>query len=791
MNVRDLVHRSPPTTTIKSPSMFAPGSIPPSRAASPSNPERYSRKASIVLIGMRGVGKTTLATLAAKALGWELFDTDTIFEQQYQISIADFVANRGWDSFRQIESDILHVLLRTHLTSKVIACGGGVVELERNRSLLQAFCLHGLVIHVLREKDAVLTYIRESTHFPPYYHESAKEAWDRREKFFRDCCSFEFVSLTVPVPPAPAGSQGTVTPDQTLALKPVEDDFFRLLRFVHGVDTNKVSVSPRAPRSYFLSLTYDDVAQAIPKIEDLSLGIDLWELRIDFLSSLDLTFLAFQIAILRQHSPLPILFTLRTVRHGGRFPDIPNEENAINSLDALFRHALRLGVEYIDLEATFPPSVLADIVSLKGNTSIIGSYCDVTGSISWTGPQTKQIYDRIAQMDVDIVKIVNIARTFEDNLSLRQFVATVERNPKPILAINLGPEGKMSRVLNHVLSPVSHPLLPRVSSPGQISFYETQKILYLTSLLPMKKYYLFGCPIAHSMSPTLQNTAFATLGLPHTYELKETLTVEELNDVIASPNFGGASVTIPYKRDIIPLLQHISRHAKIIGAVNTIFPLPGGVGYSGDNTDWRAIKTCLLRYLTPANAVTSATTALVLGAGGTSRATLYALHHVGVINIYIYNRTRRKAEALAREFERLDPLLNLRVLDHLAVPLPIHPLPTMIVSTIPATSAAGAGSVDGNPLIDIGLHADHLSPAGGVAIELAYERRITSLLALAQEKREGGIAWAGVEGIELLLEQGYEQCRIWTGRRAPKTQVRQKVLEVYHQSWGRDLRTGT
>jgi pentafunctional AROM polypeptide len=288
------------------------------------------------------------------------------------------------------------------------------------------------------------------------------------------------------------------------------------------------------------------------------------------------------------------------------------------------------------------------------------------------------------------------------------------------------------------------------------------------------------------MSPTLHNTAFGTLGLPHTYELKETLTVEELADVMRSADFGGASVTIPYKRDIIPMLQHVSRHAKIIGAVNTISPIPGGGGYSGDNTDWRAIKTCLLRYLTPANAVTSATTALVLGAGGTSRATLYALHHVGVINIYIYNRTRRKAEALAREFERLDPLLNIRVLDHLTVPLPIHPPPTMIVSAIPATSEVGA---DGSQVIDIGLHADHLSPAGGVAIELAYERRITSLLALAQEKREAGIAWAGVEGIELLFEQGYEQCRIWTGRRAPKAQVRQKVLEVYHRSWGRDLRT--
>lgn len=287
------------------------------------------------------------------------------------------------------------------------------------------------------------------------------------------------------------------------------------------------------------------------------------------------------------------------------------------------------------------------------------------------------------------------------------------------------------------------------------------------------------------MSPTLQNTAFSTLGLPHTYELKETLTTEELKDVMTSPSFGGASITIPYKVDIMPMLQHISRHARIIGAVNTIIPMSGGRGgLSGDNTDWRAIKTCLSRSLTPANLVTSSTTALVLGAGGTSRATLYALHQIGVINIFIWNRTRRRAEILAEEFSKLDSMLRIRVLDKLDVPLPIHPLPTMIISTIPATSTTPPTKPEPVvELIDIGLQAEHLSSAGGVAIELAYERRITKLLTLAQEKRDQGVAWAVVEGIELLLEQGYEQCRIWTGRRAPKTKVREKVMEVYEKTW--------
>ncbi|KIY62289.1 shikimate-5-dehydrogenase [Cylindrobasidium torrendii FP15055 ss-10] len=725
-------------------------------------PPTYSRRASIVLIGMRGVGKTTLGTIAAKALGWELLDTDRILENQEKMSISDYIATHGWEAFRALESQIIHDILRVHHTGKVIACGGGVVELEENRAMLAKFRQHGPVIHVLREKEFVLEFLRKpNNRFPPFLHETAREAWTRREKYFRECCSFEFVSMTVDVPPEEEGNN-------SLALKPVEEEFFRLLRFIHGVDCNKVHLT-RGGRTYFLALTYDDIRNAIADIEELSHGIDLWEVRADLLLSQDPTFIAYQIATLRRHSTLPILFTLRSVSYGGKYPDSGNHKADI------LCHALTLGVEYIDLEMSLPDSTLHYILDRKGNASTIVTHQDVKGVIVWSSPQTRQLYDRMVRRGADVVKIASLARSFEDNMSLRQFVGSVERNSVPFIAINMGPEGKISRVLNPVLSPLSHPLLPRAAAPGQISFTEAQSILYLTGLLQPMKFYLFGNPISHSMSPMIHNTAFKTLGLPHTYELKETDTTEELRELMQAATFGGASVTIPFKVDIMPYLQHISRHARIIGAINTIIRTAPGV-LTGENTDWRAIKICLQRSLAPSNVVTSKTTALVLGAGGTSRAALYALHQIGVVNIFIYNRTRRRAQALADEFSKLDPLLSLTVLDQLEVPLQISPLPTMIVSTIPATSTAKLA--DGS-LIDIGLREEHFSDLGGVAIELAYERRITKLLALAQDKRDKGAPWAVVEGIELLLEQGYEQFRLWTSRRAPKVKVREKVLEAY------------
>ncbi|KAF5388880.1 hypothetical protein D9757_005597 [Collybiopsis confluens] len=763
MNVRDLVNDSSAVFGQRSSSSNTMLSVPPSRVPSPN----FSRRASIVLIGMRGVGKTTLGTIASKALGWELIDTDFMFEQQQGVPIAQFISTYGWDEFRKVEAEQLEHLIPANSTGKVIACGGGVVEREQNRVLLQRYREHGPVIHVLREKDAVLAYLRDSPQYPPFLHETAKEAWDRRERLFRECCSFEFVSLTVPIPPAPANFKDAITPDQTLALKLVEEDFFRLLRFIHGVDTRQVTLSPPGHRTYSLTLTFEDVREAIPVLDDISAGIDLWELRADLLKSYEPTFLAFQIATLRRYSPLPILFTLRTVSQGGRYPDVsPQDERAVKNQAWLLHHALRLGIEYIDLEVIMPESTFTTLVEKKGNTLVMGSYNDWEGTLNWSSSQTRHLYERMKQLRVDIVKIIGAAKSFEDNMALRQFVGSVERSSIPLLAIN----GKISRALNPILSPLSHPLLPRAAAPGQISFHEIQSILYLTGLLPAKRFYDFG----RSMASTLHSTAFAQLGLPHSYSVIDTMTAEELQSTMTHPSFGGANVTIPHQVDIIPYMQNITRHARVIGAVDTVTASSDG-GPNGDNTEWRAIKTCLSRSLTPANVVTSSTTALIIGAGGASHAALYALYQLGVINIVIYNRTRRRAELLADELSKLDSLLKIRVLDQLEGQSSIRPLPTMIISTLPATAPKSPEP------IDIGLRIEHLSDAGGVAIELAYDRRVTRLLSLAQEKRDKGIAWAVVEGIELLLEQGFEQFRIWTRRRAPARKVREKVLEVYEQ----------
>ena len=169
----------------------------------------------------------------------------------------------------------------------------------------------------------------------------------------------------------------------------------------------------------------------------------------------------------------------------------------------------------------------------------------------WDGQPVEAKY-RLAHEYGDIVKIVGKADGIEDNFALHQFVRRMQAEPgaKPTIAINMGVEGQMSRILNSTFSPVTHQLLPTKAAPGQLSFAQVQTALHLLGQLPSKRFFLFGTPIAHSMSPTLHNTAFEALGLPHKYELFETETVgEEIKAAITLPNFGGAGV-FAYLQDL-------------------------------------------------------------------------------------------------------------------------------------------------------------------------------------------------------------------------------------------------
>lgn len=732
--------------------------------------------ASVVIIGMRGSGKTFIGGLAAQSLGWTFLDADHAFEKFHKIGVREFVHEQGWPAFRAAETEMLKTLLEKYPKGYVLSLGGGIIETPAARDVLREYGkTKGSVVEIVREVDEIVKYLTVETE-RPQYGEPIEDVCKRRQPWFSECSTHQFVNYTGVL--QHAGSEAFNENAKESASPTGQNYREEVSRFFHQITGTKLNTATNftpGKRSYFLSLTYPDITPALPHIDELTIGADAIELRVDLLRAPNdketrgnyippTSYVVEQLASLRQKTTLPVVFTVRTVSQGGSHPDGAEAEAF-----ALFDLAVRMGCEYIDIELVWKDERIREFSKHRGKSQIIASWHDWSGQLKWDGTAVREYYKRAASLG-DIVKIVGKALSAEDNLTLRAFVASIEASmdAKPLIAINTGYEGQMSRILNSTFSPITHPLMTVSAAPGQLSFPQIQTALHLVGLLPAKKFYLLGSSISSSPSPTLHNTGFRVLGLPHSYGLFETAEVDEsIKALVKSADFGGASVTIPHKLSIIPLMDELTPCAKAIGAVNTVFPVPGPGGVTrlvGDNTDWLGIRNSILARL-PVD-MSAPEVGLVIGAGGTARAALYAMRSLSVKRILLYNRTRESAEALISAF----PDCGIELISSVES-FPDGAAPTLIVSTVPGSATALEKTKEG-----LLLSRAIFSARKGVVVDMAYRPAETPLLSLA--KNEAG--WASARGVDVLLEQGYEQFVAWAGRRCPRKQVIEKVMEMYN-----------
>ncbi|KAI5797727.1 hypothetical protein EDC01DRAFT_744127 [Geopyxis carbonaria] len=484
--------------------------------------------------------------------------------------------------------------------------------------------------------------------------------------------------------------------------------------------------------THILSLTFPDLsAVSAADLTTLTYGIDAWELRADVLAQQTPEFVAAQIAVLRETAAeLPILFTA---------PGADARDLVQAALDA--------GVEYID----------APVVGLKtGAAKVVASFHDESGALRWSSAEAEEKFETLAALG-DIVKITKRTTSPADNHELALFAAA--HTSKPFIGLNTGAAGQLSRILSPITY-ITHPLLP--PSP-LLSLAQTNTARHLHGTLPKRQFYIFGNNISHSLSPVLHNTGFAHLGLPHHYRIHETVAVDDaVVALMTQPNFGGASVTFPHKLQIPKHLSAISPEATLIGAVNTVVVGPDGT-LRGDNTDWLGIRSCIEAGW-PSGGPVDAAAAVVIGAGGASRAACYAAQMLGVKTLYLVNRTLSKAEDLARDF----PALDFRIFGSLAALRDagaLEPVPRIIVGCIPADDLTEA---------DIPANLFDGATDGGVLIEMAYRPMVTALMKVAG--RHAG--WYTARGTDVLKEQAYHQFRMWTGRRAPAAVMARAMEEA-------------
>ena len=168
----------------------------------------------------------------------------------------------------------------------------------------------------------------------------------------------------------------------------------------------------------------------------------------------------------------------------------------------------------------------------------------------------------------------------------------------------------------------------------------------------MKKYFVIGNPINHSLSPKLHNYWLKKNNINAIYDKKkiEEKNLQNIISEVKEKKINGINVTIPFKKLVIPYLDKLSREAEQTQSVNTI--ILSNENLVGHNTDiagfYKAIKN--LNFKVKGKKI------LILGAGGVVPSIIFALNKMNVSKIIISNRTKKKAEDLKSQFHNLDIL---------------------------------------------------------------------------------------------------------------------------------------
>jgi shikimate dehydrogenase len=270
---------------------------------------------------------------------------------------------------------------------------------------------------------------------------------------------------------------------------------------------------------------------------------------------------------------------------------------------------------------------------------------------------------------------------------------------------------------------------------------------------------LIGDPVAHSLSPALQNVAFAYHGLPDTYVLWHTPASELAQRLMMLRGEGmrGANVTLPHKSAVLPLIDVLDPVAEAVGALNTVVRKADG-RLHGSNTDVPGF----LRALDAVGFVPAGRKVVVLGSGGAARAVVYGLLHAGVASLTLVNRTIERAELL--------------LADCLAT-----------TDTEPYLLAMTQDDPDLGQAIG---EADMLINATSVGLDgrsspIAFDLIMSSLLVVDLIYHETPLLQAAAlrgartqDGLEMLVQQGALSFEAWTALAAPVDLMRASARQA-------------
>lgn len=267
--------------------------------------------------------------------------------------------------------------------------------------------------------------------------------------------------------------------------------------------------------------------------------------------------------------------------------------------------------------------------------------------------------------------------------------------------------------------------------------------------------FVTGWPVSHSLSPALHTYWLHHHGLAGSYELQPVKPEEFANFLRSFPKKGfvGGNVTIPHKEVAFAGLDALDPTAKALGAVNTLWL--EGDKIVGGNTDAYGF-TCNLDDQVPE--WRNGKTAIILGAGGASRAVIHAIQTAGFRSIHVLNRTVERAQNLVSQFGE---------------PCAAHPLDAFDALAGEADLLVNATSLG---MGDDGTLPVSLSTLGSgtIVTDIIYTPLETAML---HQARERGLPTA--DGLGMLLHQAVPGFEKWFGHRPEVTQeLRNHILQV-------------
>ncbi|KPM44637.1 hypothetical protein AK830_g1970 [Neonectria ditissima] len=498
-----------------------------------------------------------------------------------------------------------------------------------------------------------------------------------------------------------------------------ESQFFRrdLARFTSFTlgQINHHAALMAKPRTYFISTTFPDVHAALPNIDILTVGADAVELRVDLLQEPlrdgsfseipSLSYVGEQVMLLRQRTELPIIFTTRCTRENGRFP----MDNPEIYYDYLYR-AIQWGVEYIDVELWLPEDIRRKLYETRGNSRIMSAFHDFSGTFRWPSKYAQEVFQQ-SRRYADIIKMIAIINEHNENFELEYFRSKMRSeypDAPPFSAVNMGETGQFSRTLNPVFTPITHPLLPRIAAPGQMSAAEINAALSLLGQLPRKSIYGISSTASRSATPQapFYEKCFNELGLPHHFAVvdRHPSNPGSMEAWCNQKHFGGAYLnpglphqTLTRNSSFFSGLNAgtgpiLTEAARVIGIVDTIVVRSGSSSTSSsphsipssprhrqsdslepmiqsglplnstlvfDNAGWKGILSTLTRDLAP-SAYFGRSAVVMASSSDDAAPVIFAMRALRIAKIYTVGF--RTPSALARNAPPIEPFISLESL---------------------------------------------------------------------------------------------------------------------------------